>query len=407
MNNEEDIIFSKERIGNLELCNRIIKAGCFEGMSQGGGVGHALIEHHHNIAAGGTAMTTVAYCSVSFDGRAFEHEMWMRESLIPDLRKLTDVVHKEGASASIQLGHCGYFASKSVIQKRPLGASPKFNLFRLSYCREMTAKDIKEKTADFVNAAVMAKESGFDAVEIHAGHGYLLSQFISPYTNHRKDEYGGKLENRMRFPADVVRQIRDRLGPGFPILVKMNQHDGVPSGLELNEAVLAAQMFEEAGASAIIPSCGFTSKAPLLMLRGYVPVREMVRNQKNLITKTGLFLFGKMMVKEYPYERLFLMQGAKQIKDAVTIPVIYIGGIKEGEDIRKILDLGFDFVQLGRSLIHDPDFVNKLNTNEPDEMVCDHCNRCIAAMDGGGVYCVSKQSGYMSMIPDKNEQREV
>jgi len=395
MSELRDILVSRGTIGSLELRNRIIKAGCFEGMSQDGGVTPELIEHHRRIAEGGVGMTTVAYCSVSYDGRAFDHEMWMRDEILPDLRKLTDSVHGEGAAASIQLGHCGYFASRSVIRMRPLGASAKFNLFRLSYCRAMTRDDIEEKQMDFVRAAIMAHKAGFDAVEVHAGHGYLLSQFMSPYTNRRTDEYGGSLENRMRFPAAVVRAIRAELGEGFPVLVKMNQFDGMPGGLELPEAIEAARIFEKAGASAIIPSCGFTSKTPLYMLRGHVPVKEMVRNQKNLFRKFGLYLFGRSMVQHYTYERLFLMEGAQAIKEALSIPLIYIGGVREPDDVKEVLSNGFEFLQLGRTLIHDPDFIKTIIDPDPEQARCDHCNRCIAAMDAGGVYCVSRKDGYI------------
>lgn len=141
-------------------------------------------------------MTTVAYCSVSHDGRAFDHELWMREDIAADLKAMTDAIHAEGAAASIQLGHSGFFTSRSVIGKRPMGASAKWCTFTMSYCREMTRADIEDKIGDFVSAAVLSKNAGFDAVEIHSGHGYLLSQFLSPWTNKRKDGFGGSLENR-------------------------------------------------------------------------------------------------------------------------------------------------------------------------------------------------------------------
>lgn len=387
-------IVSKGKIGDLILRNRIIKAGCFEGMSQNGGVTLELEEHHRKIAAGGIAMTTVAYCSVSKDGRAFDHEMWMHCDLIADLQVLTTKVHKEAAAASIQLGHCGYFASRKVIGKRPMGASPKFNLFRMSYGKKMTKQDIAEKTNDFVNAAEIAIKSGFEAIEIHAGHGYLLSQFISPYTNKRKDEYGGSLENRMRFPSDIIKKIRKIVGSDFPIFIKINLRDGMKGGLELAEAIEVAKIFEAAGASALIPSSGFTSKTPFLMLRGKLPISEMVANQTDLLMKIGLALFGKIMVQEYPDSTLFHLEEAKKINDAVKIPVIYIGGIKTPADIQKVLDAGFEFVQIGRALIHDNNFVDHIKAGISINEECDHCNRCVAAMDGGGVYCVSKEKGY-------------
>lgn len=386
-------ILTSGNIGSLVLKNRIIKAGCFEGMSQKGSVTPELIEHHRKMAAGETAMTTVAYCSVSHDGRAYSHEMWMRKELIPDLKTLTSKVHAEGAYASIQLGHCGYFASKKVIGKRPLGASSKFNLFRMSFAKQMKAADILVKIDDFVNAASMAKEAGFDAVEIHAGHGYLISQFLSPYTNKRKDEFGGSLENRLRFLIEIINSIKKKVGADFPILVKMNLYDGIKGGLEINEAIKIAKALENAGVSALIPSSGFTSKTPFLMLRGRLPIFEMVANQSSWIMKLSLALFGKLMVQEYTYTKLFHLEDAKKIKAVVDIPVIYIGGIKTPEDVVEVIQSGFEFVQIGRALIHDNNFVNNLHKKASNLNICDTCNRCVAAMDAGGVYCVSKVTG--------------
>ncbi len=389
--------FTQANIANLELKNRIIRAGCFEGMCQNGQVTNALIEHHRRVAEGGVAMTTVAYCSVSYDGRAFGHELWMREEIAPDLKKMTDAIHNEGAAASIQLGHCGFFTSRSVIGKRPMGASPKLCVFTLSYCREMTKKDIKEKIQNFVDAALLSKKTGFDAIEIHAGHGYLLSQFLSPWTNKRKDEFGGALENRLRFPTAVISEVRKAVGPDFPILVKMNQVDGMPSGIKLEDAVIIAKAFEKVGASALIPSTGFTSKVPFLMLRGNLPVKEMSINQQKLINRIGLKLFGRYMVPEHTYEPMFLFEGAKKIKEAVDIPVIYIGGIESKANIEKAMEAGFEFVQIGRATIQNPDFVNKIESGEITKSECDHCNRCVAAMDAGGVYCVSNEAGFLNL----------
>lgn len=387
---------SDKFINGLNLKNRIIRAGCFEGMCQNGQVSEELIEHHRRLAEGGVAMTTVAYCSVSHDGLTFEHELWMREEIVQDLKRLTDAVHKEGAAASIQLGHSGFFTSKNVIGKRPLGASPKLCVFTMSYCREMTETDISEKILAFVNASWLAKNAGFDAIEIHAGHGYLLSQFLSPWTNNRIDKYGGSLENRLRFPVEVIKQVRKVVGKDFPILVKMNQLDGMPGGIEIEDAVLIAKAFEKAGASALIPSAGFTSKVPFLMLRGNLPVKEMSNNQEDFLKRIGLRLFGRFMVPEHPYEPLFLLEGATKIKEAISIPVIYIGGTDSHSGINEVLNAGFDFIQIGRATIQDPDFVKKMASGEITKSDCDHCNRCVAAMDAGGVYCVSNEIGFLN-----------
>lgn len=334
-------------------------------------------------------MTTLSYCSVSRDGRAFGHELWMRPDILPGLETFTRTIHQEGAAASIQLGHCGFFASPSVIGHRPLGSSPKFCLFRMSYCREMSQADIQEKTEDFVRAAQLAQKAGFDAVEIHAGHGYLLSQFLSPWTNRRRDDYGGSLENRLRFPVAVIAEVRAAVGQDYPILVKMNQRDGMRGGLEIDEAVEVARAFEKAGATALVPSCGFTASTPLYMLRGNVPTAEMVRAQEGFFYKLGLSLFGRLMVQRYPFEPLFLLEGARRIRDAVSIPVGYVGGVISLEDMRQLIAEGFAFIQMGRPTIRDPNFVNRLHTGEISASECDQCNRCVASMTVEGVKCAS------------------
>jgi 2,4-dienoyl-CoA reductase-like NADH-dependent reductase (Old Yellow Enzyme family) len=382
-------------LDGLSLRNRTVRAGCFEGLSHDGVVTERLIEHHRRVAAGGVGMTTLSYCSVSPDGRAFGHELWMRPEILPGLKAFTHAVHCEGAAASIQLGHCGFFASPSVIGRRPLGASPKLCLFHLSYCREMTHKDIDVKAEDFVRAARLAQQAGFDALEIHAGHGYLLSQFLSPWANRRRDRYGGSPENRLRFPLDVIKRVRAAVGAHYPILVKMNQRDGMKGGLELDEAIKVAKAFEAAGASALVPSCGFTARTPLYMLRGNVPTREMARAQRGFLRRIGVTVFGRAMVQRYPFKPLFLLEGARRIRDAVSISVGYVGGVLSLEDMENLIAEGFAFIQLGRSTIRDPDFIGRLTSGEITQSDCDHCNRCVASMSADGVTCVSAERGLL------------
>jgi 2,4-dienoyl-CoA reductase-like NADH-dependent reductase (Old Yellow Enzyme family) len=337
-------VFTPARIEDLPLRNRVIRSGCYEGLARNGNVTDELIQHHRRLAAGGVAMTTLGYCAVSFDGRGFAHELWARDELLPQLRRFTESVHAEGAAASIQLVHCGFFSSPSVIGRAPLGASRALCLYRGAICDAMTADQIEEKIADFARAARLAREAGFDAVELHAGHGYLLSQFLSPWTNRRRDSYGGSLENRLRFPGAVMRRMREAVGPGFPILVKMNQNDGFRGGLELAEAVEVARRFEREGASALVPSCGFTARTPLYMLRGRVPVREMAANQANAFIRVGTRLFGRMFVQRYRYSPLFLLEGTRRIVSAVRIPVVYVGGALSLGHMEEALQAGCRFI---------------------------------------------------------------
>ena len=393
IDNKQLKVLSPGKIGGLELRNRIIRSGCFEGMCPGGYPSEQLLEHHREVAAGGTAMTTVAYCSVSFDGRAFGHEIWMREEIVPDLKKITDAVHREGAAVNIQLGHCGYFSNKNVIGRRPIGASRKFCTFRYAFAHEMTEEEINRVKEDFGKAAQLAIQAGFDAVEIHSGHGYLLSQFLSPYTNMRKDRYGGSLENRLRFPASVVKHVRETVGPDFPILIKMNVSDGFKGGLELDEAIEVAKRYEAEGSSALVPSGGFTAKTPFYMMRGRIPLKEWVQGPKSVFEKVGLRLFGSILVQTYPFEEMFFLNEARKIKDAVSIPCVLIGGICSIDNMEKAMQEGFDFVEIGRALIREPDLVRRMERGDWEASNCDHCNRCVAEMENGGVWCVSKIKG--------------
>lgn len=389
-------IFTGARIGGLALPNRLIRAGCYEGLARGGEITDGLIEHHRRLAAGGIAMTTLGYLAVSADGRGFAHELWARPDLAPKLRRFADVVHGAGAAASVQLVHCGFFSSPSVIGRRPLGASPKLCLYRGAVCTGMTPAEIDEKVAAFARAARLVKGAGFDALELHAGHGYLLSQFLSPWTNRRRDEYGGSLENRLRFPAAVIRAVREAVGPDFPVLVKLNQRDGFRGGLELDEAVETARRFEREGAGALVPSCGFTAKpSSLYMMRGRVPIREMAANGPTPAVRLATRLFGGVFARRYPFAPMFLLEGTRRIRQAVSIPVVYVGGALSLGDMEKALEAGCTFVQIGRPTIRDPDFPRRLRSGEVTESDCDQCNRCVAAMDASGVECTSARMGLL------------
>ena len=386
-------VFSKATIADLELRNRIIRAGCFEGMCQNESPSELLLEHHRAVAAGGVGMSTVAYCGVSRDGLAFGHEMWMREEILPMLERVTGAIHEGGAAASIQLGHCGFFADPKITKKKALGPSRKFCTYRQAFSQEMSEEDMARVWDDFGTAAVMAKSAGFDAVELHAGHGYLISQFLSPWTNMRKDSYGGCLENRARFPVSVIKQVRERVGPGFPILIKMNLRDGFKGGVEIDDAIEIAKRYEAAGASGLVLSCGFTSRTPLYMLRGKVPIMGFVKAVDGLLSKIGMLLFGRFMVQYYPFEELFLLEEARKVRETVKIPLVLIGGVCSLENMEKAMDDGFDFVQVGRATIRDPNIVRKMEAGELQSSDCDHCNRCVGEINSGPVRCVCLDEG--------------
>ncbi|MCK5737105.1 MAG: NADH:flavin oxidoreductase [Spirochaetaceae bacterium] len=390
--------FSPVLLGRLKLRNRLVRSGCYEGLCRKGEVSPELIEHHRRVAEGGVSMTTLAYGCVAPEGRTFADQIVIKPESVSGLKKLVDAVHREGAAISIQLTHGGYFADPKVIGRKPLGASKVFNNYRFTYPVPMSPGDISAVIESFGTASKLIRDAGFDAVEIHAGHGYLLSQFLSPYTNHRNDDWGGSPENRRRLPVAVIEGVRRAVGTDFPILVKMNVSDGISGGLEIDEAVAGAAAFEKAGATALVPSCGFTSKTPFMMLRGNVPVKEMARNRPSSGERIATRLFGGIMVKTYIYKPLFLRKQSLEILREVSIPVIYVGGVLSKIGIMELMEDGFSLVQIGRATIRDPDFPNNLESGIIEESDCDICNRCVAAMDGNGVVCVTAEEAAVNQL---------
>jgi 2,4-dienoyl-CoA reductase-like NADH-dependent reductase (Old Yellow Enzyme family) len=251
----------------------------------------------------------------------------------------------------------------------------------------MDEADLARVVADFAGAARLARDSGLDAAEIHFGHGYLVSQFLSPFTNRRRDRWGGSLPNRARLAVEILRAARDAVGPDFPLLLKVNLRDGFPGGLELDESIEVARLLEAEGATALVLSCGFVSRTPLLMLRGEVPVARMAANQDAWHARVGLTLFGRLLVQAWPYEEAFLLEEARRMRAAVRLPLVLLGGLKSMAAIDRALQAGFELVGMGRALLHDPALPRRLERGETTTSGCVPCNECIAEMDRGGVRC--------------------
>jgi 2,4-dienoyl-CoA reductase-like NADH-dependent reductase (Old Yellow Enzyme family) len=393
--------FSPFRLAGLSLCNRIIKTATFEGMSPGGRVSKALIEHHRALAKGGVAMTTVAYCAVAADGRTFADQLHMRPELVPDLRALTAAVHSGGAAASLQLGHCGAFCNnRDLKRRRPIGPSRALNLVGALSGRvladAMTEAEIEEVTEAFVDAARLAREAGFDAVELHLGHGYLLSQFLSPGTNARRDRFGGSLDNRARFALSVVERVRAALPPKMPVLAKVNLRDGYRGGLELDESVQVARRLEARGADALVLSGGFVSRNPFYLFRGERPLRQMIAVEKSLAQKLALAVFGPALIRAYPFEPLYFLPLAREVRRAVRMPLVLLGGIKSRDDLDTAMREGFELAAMGRALIHDPELIGKYAAGLARESGCVPCNQCVAEMDREGGVCCAKVPGQLA-----------
>lgn len=388
-------VLSPFTLGPLTLRNRVLKTATYEGMVTGGLAAATLLRHHRELAAGGVGMTTVAYCAVSELGRTFEAQLVMSRAALAPFRALTDAVHAEGAAASLQLGHAGGFTKDATRKQHggPRGPSSGMNAYGLMKgmprIRAMTESDMARTASDFAEAASMARDAGFDAVELHLGHGYLLSQFLSPFLNRRRDAYGGALENRLRFPLRVLEAVRARLGPSYPILCKTNLDDGVRGGLHVEESARIAKVLEGAGASALVLSGGLVSHSAFYLLRGDRPLRTMIEVEEDTAMKVALALFGPIFVPKHTFTPLFFLEQAREVRRAVKLPLVLLGGITSLDAAETAMREGFELVAMGRALLSDPDLVSRWARGERAVTRCVPCNECIAEMDRpGGVLCV-------------------
>jgi 2,4-dienoyl-CoA reductase-like NADH-dependent reductase (Old Yellow Enzyme family) len=391
MNFQQQKLFTPSRIGPLTIRNRTIRAAAFEGMCPGNMPSEELYNYHRDVAAGGIGMTTIAYAAVDRTGLSFPHQLWLCKEAVPGLRRITEAVHKEGAACSIQIGHCGNMTSRSITGVRPMAPSARINLYGPAFPRSMNKDDIQKVVKSFGNAVHLARESGFDAVEVHAGHGYLISQFLSPYTNRRTDSYGGTLENRSRLMLMVMEEVRKAAGTDIAVVVKTNIRDGFKGGMEQGEALEVAKMLEKAGADALVLSGGFVSRAPMYVMRGKMPVKVFAYYISNVMMKLFVRLIGSCLVKEVPFSEAFFLKDAKKFREHLKLPLIYVGGLISREKINEVLDCGFEFVALARALIKDHDFIKKLQLNELSRSECDICNYCIAVMYSRTATCIMNQ----------------
>ena len=376
-------IFTPVTFGPVTLRNRVIRSAAFENMAYGNSPSQDLYDYHVAVARGGVGMTTLAYASVNRSGLSFDGQLWMREEIVPGLKRITDAVHAAGAKCSIQLGHCGNMTHRATCGCMPVGASSGFNLYSPTFVRKMQVKEIDGLVEDFGHAVGLARKAGFDCVEIHAGHGYLISQFLSPYTNHRHDEYGGSLENRMRLMRRVITRVLEAAGDDMGVLVKMNMHDGFRRGMQEDECLEVARELERLGVHALVLSAGFVSKAPMEVMRGAMPLRAMayyMDMRKFWWLKALVRVFGRIIIPTVPYKEAYFLEDALKFRAAVRMPLIYVGGMVSRQKMEEVLAAGFDGLQMARALVRDTDFVNKLHSGEVDRSPCGHSNYCIGRM---------------------------
>ncbi len=361
------ILFEPSKINGMQLSNRFVRSATWEGMAdENGNVTPKLKGLMTTLAKGGVGLIITSHAYVQKSGQAVPRQLGVyRDELIPDLREMTGAVHANGGKIVLQLAHAGFFGNAKLTGHTPLAASLVAGIAK-SPRKEMTAQDIQEIIKAFAEAAGRAQGAGFDGVQIHAAHGYLLSQFLSPMFNHRKDGYGGDIQNRARILMEVFNSVRETVGENYPVLVKMNCRDFVENGLSLADSVRVGQMLANHGIDAIELSGG------------------ILTSQKLSPTRMG--------IKSEEKEAYFQTE-AKTFREKIDVPLILVGGMRSIAVAERLVNESIaDYISMSRPLIREPDLINRWKTGDLRKAACVSDNQCFApGMKGLGIYCVTKE----------------
>lgn len=367
-------IFERTEINGMVLSNRFVRSATWEGMAaDDGSVTPKLIATMLDLARGGVGLIISSHAYVRPDGQAGPWQIGIyTDELIPGLREMTTAVHDCGGRIVMQISHAGIFAPEKLTGQAPLVVSDNKEPGKTR--REITVQDIRELVAAFADGARRAKAAGFDGVQIHSAHGYLLSQFLSPVFNRRRDEYGGDIKNRSRILVEVYRAVREAVGEDYPVLIKMNCSDFVENGLSLEDSLQAARMLADAGLDAIELSGGLLTGGKLS------PSRPGIKSEE---------------------EEAYFMEEARHFKSAIGIPLILVGGVRSYNVAGRLVEDGVaDYISMSRPLIKEPYLISRWKSGDCRRAECKSDNMCFrAGMTGNGICCVSQaQIGPLSII---------
>lgn len=360
------MLFETNYIGNCEIKNRFIRSATFEGMATQDGLNtDPLNDKMRELAKGEVGMIISGHAYVSAEGRAGNLQLAVdRDDCLDGLKSMAETVHNAGSKIFLQLAHAG---GQAIVNETAIGPSAFSSSEKTAPCREMTVEDIKNTAENFAAAALRAKNSGFDGVQIHSAHGYLLSQFLSPYYNKRTDEYGGSLANRARFLLETLGLIRQNVDESFPVIIKINSEDFLENGFTAQECLQVCAMLEKAGLDGVEFSGGTFNTPP-----------EFSTARKGDIK---------------PGQDAYYTKNALEFKKKINIPLILVGGIRYYEQAESLIEKGItDFISLCRPLIREPDLVKRWHAGDRHKAECISCNLCFRpALTGKGLYCVIQE----------------
>jgi 2,4-dienoyl-CoA reductase-like NADH-dependent reductase (Old Yellow Enzyme family) len=356
-------IFDQTSINGMSLKNRFIRSATWEGMcDEKGCPTDKLIHYYQTLASGGVGLIITGYSFISLDSKQAPGQMGAHtEEFSKKMRCLTSAVHQSQGKICIQLVHTGGRANTSLSKTQPIAPSAINSKLYSTTPRSMSREDILNVIGNFGQAAKRARDWGFDAVELHGAHGYLINQFLSPNTNKRTDEYGGSIENRTRFALEIYHQVRKKVGSKFPIMIKLSANDNISSGLTTSDSIYAAQALDRVGIDAIEISSGSSISGDKS------PARKITRQD----------------------EKAYNLHLAKKIKQKINCPIAVVGGFRSIKNIKKAVEKdGIDYISIARPFIREPGLINKWESGNIAPAKCISCNGCFKpGLEEGGIYC--------------------
>ncbi|MCJ7782551.1 MAG: NADH:flavin oxidoreductase [Desulfobacterales bacterium] len=390
------ILFTPIKLGNLQIQNRFIHSATYEAMAlETGEVSDKLIKRYQNLAKGKVGLIIPGYMYVQQVGRSYKYQTGIHnDDMISGLRTLVEAVHQEGGKIAFQLVHAGRQTTKAMIGQTPIGPSSRGrDPINFVKPKEMSVEEIQDVIQAFGAAAKRAVRAGADGIQLHAAHGYLINQFLSPFFNHRKDKWGGSDANRFRFLKEVISEVRKALPRGMPILVKLNTHDYTPrEGITPPLAVIYAKWLSDLEINGLEISCGSAIYSFMNMCRGDVPVKELVQGLPFWKRPLGKLMM-KSMVGKYDYEEGYNLEAAKMIKPVLgKIPLFVVGGLRKVAQMNEALEKQYaDCISMSRPFIREPFIVKKIKEGKTEAVACVSCNRCLAAVPNNmPVRCYNK-----------------
>jgi 2,4-dienoyl-CoA reductase-like NADH-dependent reductase (Old Yellow Enzyme family) len=360
-------LFERSTINGMTLSNRFVRSATWEGMAgESGECTPRLINLLAELARGGVGLIISSHTYVSPEGQASPWQLGVfKDDLITGLEALAKAVHENGGKIVMQLAHAGIAAASKLTGITPWAPSNLEGFWESAH-KEMTFSDIQDVVDAFAAGAERAQKTGFDGIQIHAAHGYLISQFLSPYFNQRNDEYGGSIENRARILLEVVRAVRATVGNGYPVLVKLNCQDFHDNGLSLDDSVRAGIMLAGKGIDAIELSGGNRIAGKL------GPVRAGINSAE---------------------KEAYFQSEAKSFKKKVTVPLIIVGGNRSLQVAERLVNEGVaDYISMSRPLIREPHLINRWKAGDLTKSACVSDNLCYRpATKGNGIYCLTEE----------------